>query len=55
LRHALAIDLNRRGVQLPYISRQLRHSNVGTTATYLSSISNAEVLDVMLNLNWGNR
>jgi site-specific recombinase XerD len=55
LRHALAIDLNRRGVQLPYISRQLRHSNVGTTATYLSSISNAEVLEAMLNLDWSSR
>lgn len=44
LRHALACSLAREGVPIHVISRQLGHSNVGTTATYLAGISNEEVV-----------
>lgn len=44
LRHSLACELNREGLQLPYISKQLGHSNVGITSVYLAGVSNAEVV-----------
>lgn len=47
-RHALACELVREGVPVAFISRQLRHSNVGTTATYLQGIAPQETLDVMM-------
>lgn len=52
LRHALAVGLARDGVPVPLISRQLGHSNVATTATYLSGIAPEEVLEVMSGRTW---
>lgn len=51
-RHALALDMARKGVPLPVISRQLRHSNVATTATYLRKLSDDEVFDAIAGLEW---
>lgn len=48
LRHALAVEMAREGHPIIYISRQLGHSNVGTTATYLSGISNDEVVKAVM-------
>lgn len=48
LRHAHACDLAREGVPVHLISRQLRHSNIGTTATYLASIAPREVVDAIV-------
>lgn len=47
LRHALACDLAREGAHLHLLSRQLGHSHLGTTATYLQAISNEEVVSMM--------
>lgn len=47
LRHALAVSLAREGKPMHLIQRQLGHSNLGTTATYLSSIAPFEVVDAM--------
>lgn len=44
LRHTLAIGLLNDGVPLPHISRQLGHSNIATTDTYLRGISPQEVI-----------
>ena len=46
-RHALACELAREGVPVPHISRQLRHSNVGTTATYLQGLAPQETLNLI--------
>lgn len=47
LRHSHAAELAREGVAVPLISRQLGHSNISTTATYLVSIAPQEVIDVI--------
>lgn len=52
LRHAHAVELARERVPVPLISRQLGHSNVGTTATYLASISNEEVIEAISARSW---
>lgn len=46
-RHALAVSLAREHVPMHLIQRQLGHSNLGTTATYLQGIAPFEVIDVM--------
>lgn len=46
-RHALAVSLAREKVPMHLIQRQLGHSNLGTTATYLQGIAPFEVIDVM--------
>ena len=47
LRHTLACDLVREGVPVHLVQRQLGHSNLGTTATYLQGIAPFEVIDVI--------
>lgn len=47
LRHALAVSLAREGVAMHLIQRQLGHSNLGTTATYLSGIAPFEVVNAI--------
>lgn len=47
LRHALAVSLAREGVAMHLIQRQLGHSNLGTTASYLAGIANFEVVNAM--------
>jgi site-specific recombinase XerD len=44
LRHAHAVELAREGVPLNVIQRQLGHTNVGVTSTYLQGIDNAEII-----------
>lgn len=46
-RHTHAVELVREGVHLAFISRQLRHSNIATTATYLASLAPQETLDII--------
>jgi site-specific recombinase XerD len=48
LRHAHAVQLAREGVTVPIIGRQLGHSNVATTATYLAGIAPTEVIDAIV-------
>jgi len=47
LRHAHAVELPRERVPLNVIQRQLGHSNLGVTSTYLQSIDNAEVINAV--------
>lgn len=55
LRHALAVELARRGVPVPYIAIQLGHESVATTTKYLVGLSPQEVIDVMALLTWGDQ
>jgi site-specific recombinase XerD len=52
LRHTMAVELAREGVPVPYISRQLGHSNIGTTSVYLANLQPAEVIDRMRARAW---
>jgi site-specific recombinase XerD len=47
LRHAHAVELAREGVPLNVIQRQLGHSNLGVTSTYLQGIDNAEIINAL--------
>ena len=47
LRHVHAVELAREGVPLNVIQRQLGHSNLGVTSTYLQGIDNAEVINAL--------
>src|ERR671930_2538234 len=47
LRHAHAVEMAREGVPLNVIQRQLGHSNLGVTSTYLQGIDNAEVISAV--------
>jgi site-specific recombinase XerD len=47
LRHAHAVELAREGVPLIVIQRQLGHSNLGITSTYLQGIDNAEIIETV--------
>lgn len=51
-RHAMATEMARDGVPVPLISRQLRHTNIATTATYLAGIAPEEVLAVTGGRVW---
>lgn len=46
-RHSHACDLAGEGVLLHLVSRQLGHSNLGTTATYLAGIAPVEVVNAV--------
>lgn len=54
LRHTMAVELVREGWPVPLISRQLGHSNVATTETYLSGLHPAEVIDRARSRRWGS-
>ncbi len=47
LRHAHAVELLREGIPLPLIRRQLGHSHLSTTGTYLQSISAEEIISTV--------
>jgi len=49
LRHAHAVEMAREGVPLNVIQRQLGHSNLGVTSTYLQGIDSAEVINAIQN------
>lgn len=51
-RHTYAVELARAGVPMPLIQRLLGHSNLGTTNTYLQSLSPEEALDAARGLDW---
>jgi len=44
LRHALAVDAVREGIDIVYLSRELGHSNLAVTTTYVQGIAPAEVV-----------
>jgi site-specific recombinase XerD len=52
LRHTLAVELAREGMPVPLISRQLGHSNVATTNTYLANLHPGEVIDRIRARAW---
>jgi site-specific recombinase XerD len=47
LRHAAACEMAREGMPIHVVSRQLGHSNIGTTDTYLRGIANEEVVEAV--------
>lgn len=51
-RHTFAVNLARQGVPAPFIQRQLGHTSMATTTTYLSSISTADIAEAMEKVTW---
>jgi site-specific recombinase XerD len=47
LRHAHAVELAREGIAVNLIQRQLGHTDLGTTATYLQGIDPAEIIEAV--------
>jgi site-specific recombinase XerD len=47
LRHAHAVELAREGVAVNIIQRQLGHTDLGTTSTYLQGIDPSEIIDTI--------
>ena len=47
LRHAHAVELAREGVAVNIIQRQLGHTDLGTTSTYLQRIDPSEIIDAV--------
>ncbi|MGH2863485.1 MAG: tyrosine-type recombinase/integrase [Solirubrobacteraceae bacterium] len=47
LRHAHAVEVAREGVAVNLIQRQLGHTDLGTTATYLQGIDPSEVINAV--------
>jgi site-specific recombinase XerD len=47
LRHAHAVELLHEGIPLPLIQRQLGHSHLSTTGTYLDGINNEEIISTV--------
>src|SRR5438105_2560982 len=47
LRHAHAVELLHEGIALPLIQRQLGHSHLSTTGTYLEGINNEEIISTV--------
>ena len=47
LRHAHAVELAREGVAVNIIQRQLGHTDLGTTSTYLQGIDPREIIDTV--------
>lgn len=52
LRHTHAAQLASEGVPINVISRQLGHSNVGTTSRYIDHISPMQVIEAMRSRQW---
>ena len=47
LRHAHAVELMHEGSPLPLIQRQLGHSHLSTTGTYLQGINHEEIISTV--------
>jgi site-specific recombinase XerD len=47
LRHALAVELLPEGIPLPLIQRQLGHSHLSTTGTYVQVIDTEEIISTV--------
>ncbi|MCL1595365.1 MAG: site-specific integrase [Actinomycetia bacterium] len=52
LRHTMAYELLMEGVPIPIIQRQLGHTSLQTTDTYLSHIAPKQVLEVITARSW---
>jgi site-specific recombinase XerD len=52
LRHTLAVELRREGVDVGVISRQLGHGSIATTARYLDHVAPLEVVEAMRARTW---
>lgn len=52
LRHTMAYELLMEGVPIPVIQRQLGHTSLATTDTYLSHIAPKQVLEFMTARSW---
>ena len=52
LRHTHAYELMMEGVPIPIIQRQLGHSSLATTDTYLSHIAPKQVIDTIAGREW---
>lgn len=53
-RHSMACDSAREGIPVPIISRQLGHSSIATTTTYLQGLFPAEVVDAYRARSWAS-
>lgn len=53
LRHTHAVELRREGWPVPEIARQLGHSSIATTQTYVDHMYPAEVIDRARARSWG--
>ncbi len=49
----MAYELLMEGVPIPIIQRQLGHTSLQTTDTYLSHIAPKQVLEVITARSWG--
>jgi site-specific recombinase XerD len=47
LRHAFAVEVNREGVGLNILQRQLGHANLGVTSIYLQGIDSGEIVEAI--------
>jgi len=47
LRHAHAVELMHEGIPPPLIQRQLGHSHLSTTGTYLEGINSEEIISIV--------
>lgn len=54
LRHTHAVELRREGWAIPLISRQLGHSNIATTDTYINHLYPGEVVDKARERTWAS-
>jgi integrase len=52
LRHTHAVELRREGWPVPEIARQLGHSSIATTQTYVDHLYPAEVIDRARSREW---
>jgi site-specific recombinase XerD len=52
LRHTHAVELRKEGWDVPLISRQLGHSSIATTETYLNHLHPQEVIDRARSRVW---
>lgn len=52
LRHAHAVELARENTRVDVISKQLGHSNLATTTTYLAGIAPVEVINTIHARQW---
>lgn len=52
LRHTMAVELRREGWPIPEISRQLGHTSIATTQTYVDHMYPAEVIDRARSRSW---
>ncbi len=52
LRHTMAYELLMEGVPIPIIQRQLGHTSLQTTDTYLSHIAPKQVLETITARSW---